>query len=244
MVPQQTRPRQERLDAVEPPAVTATLKRPLDRREWHRVMSPLAGDRRRPIRGFGECEAVRVVGDTHLATEGVGQVAASTLVPPRSRPIRTAPPLTTTVGAIGRGDGPSTGTDHRLWAVRRPVSRILYRSTCPGYCGDGHPSRTAVTRRLQQPTRKRGRTPPVLPYLVLLQVGFTSAALLPGRRCALTAPFHPYRYYESTGGIVSVALSVGSRRPAVNRHPVRWSSDFPPAYAAARRRPSGLLTLR
>ncbi len=28
---------------------------------------------------------------------------------------------------------------------------------------------------------------------------------------------------------VSVALSVGSRRPAVSRHPARWSSDFPPA---------------
>jgi len=31
------------------------------------------------------------------------------------------------------------------------------------------------------------------------------------------------------GRYVSVALSVGSRRPAVSRHPVRWSSDFPPA---------------
>ena len=32
-----------------------------------------------------------------------------------------------------------------------------------------------------------------LPYLVLLQVGFTVPALLPRTRCALTAPFHPYR---------------------------------------------------
>src|SRR5258708_30662299 len=30
-----------------------------------------------------------------------------------------------------------------------------------------------------------------LPYLVLLQVGFTMPALLPRTRCALTAPFHP-----------------------------------------------------
>src|ERR1700733_337602 len=32
-----------------------------------------------------------------------------------------------------------------------------------------------------------------LPYLVLLQVGFTMPSLLPRTRCALTAPFHPYR---------------------------------------------------
>jgi hypothetical protein len=32
-----------------------------------------------------------------------------------------------------------------------------------------------------------------LPYLALLLVGFTVPALLPRTRCALTAPFHPYR---------------------------------------------------
>ena len=35
-----------------------------------------------------------------------------------------------------------------------------------------------------------------LPYLVLLQVGFTMPALLPRTRCALTAPFHPYRLLQ------------------------------------------------
>src|SRR6185437_2912327 len=34
---------------------------------------------------------------------------------------------------------------------------------------------------------------PLLPYLALLQVGFAMPALLPRPRCALTAPFHPYR---------------------------------------------------
>jgi hypothetical protein len=29
------------------------------------------------------------------------------------------------------------------------------------------------------------------------------------------------------GGVLSVALSVASRRPVVNRHPALWSSDFP-----------------
>ena len=32
-----------------------------------------------------------------------------------------------------------------------------------------------------------------LPYLVLLQVGFAVPLVLPPARCALTAPFHPYR---------------------------------------------------
>ena len=36
------------------------------------------------------------------------------------------------------------------------------------------------------------RTTPVFPYLVLLRMGFTLPYLLPGTRCALTAPFHPY----------------------------------------------------
>jgi len=33
----------------------------------------------------------------------------------------------------------------------------------------------------------------VLPYLVLLPVGFAVPLMLPPARCALTAPFHPYR---------------------------------------------------
>jgi len=32
---------------------------------------------------------------------------------------------------------------------------------------------------------------------------------------------------DSSGRYVSVALSVGSPRPAVSGHPARWSSDFP-----------------
>ena len=37
------------------------------------------------------------------------------------------------------------------------------------------------------------RTPDGRPYLVLLQVGFTMPRPSPAARCALTAPFHPYR---------------------------------------------------
>jgi len=34
--------------------------------------------------------------------------------------------------------------------------------------------------------------PRIPPYLVLLRVGFTLPSALPSKRCALTAPFHPY----------------------------------------------------
>ncbi len=78
-----------------------------------------------------------------------------------------------------------------------------------------------------------GRNPtPRRPYSVLLPVGFTMPPLLPAPRWALTPPFHPYpathaaharvaRYVEPhgrRGGLISVALSLGSPPPDVIRH--------------------------
>ena len=51
----------------------------------------------------------------------------------------------------------------------RPVRRILCRTL---RSGGGHPSRPAVTRRLQRPTRESTGGPPS-PCLALLPVGFT-----------------------------------------------------------------------
>ena len=48
-------------------------------------------------------------------------------------------------------------------------------------------------------------------------------ALLP-HHFTLTFPFTN----EQTGGIFSVALSVGSRPPGITWHPALWSPDFPP----------------
>ena len=73
----------------------------------------------------------------------------------------------------------------------RPVRRILsrrFRRTV----GGGHPSRPAVARRLQRPTRgclRTGRPPPAWPCS---RWGLPSRPGRPGRWCALTAPFHPY----------------------------------------------------
>ena len=85
----------------------------------------------------------------------------------------------------------------------------------PDSVRDDHSSRRRVTAPLQQPTRKFRLVPahaqcsspcrtgpvrvaaeekPAIPaYLVLLRVGFTMRRSLLIVRCALTAPFHPYR---------------------------------------------------
>ena len=60
---------------------------------------------------------------------------------------------------------------------------------------DDHSSRRVVTNQLTRPTRiTTQRRAICYPYLVLLRMGFTLPALLPDPRCALTAPFHPYRF--------------------------------------------------
>jgi len=92
----------------------------------------------------------------------------------------------------------------------------------PGSVVDSHSSTRCVTAVLQQPTRTFNAGP----YLVLLQVGFavpvryrTRGALLP-HHFTLTGSCERRRY-------LSVALSVGSRRPGVTWHLALWSPDFP-----------------
>jgi len=70
----------------------------------------------------------------------------------------------------------------------------------------------------------------LFPYLVLLRVGFTMPSNIAtdavrSYRTISTLPFSPKRTF---GGIFSVALSVGSRPPAVSWHSALWSPDFPP----------------
>ena len=112
------------------------------------------------------------------------------------------------------------------------VSQGLRQTVCkPGSVSagaeDGHSSGTSVAERLVRPTRAAARKPACRlkparrPYLVLLPVGFTVPFQLPGTRCALTAPFHPCRWtLRRTGGLLSVALSLGSPPPGVTRHRV------------------------
>jgi hypothetical protein len=84
-----------------------------------------------------------------------------------------------------------------------------------------------------RPGRRRGNPPApkgYRPYLVLLPVGFAVPVLLPGPRCALTAPFHPYRRGRSPEPAVCFLWHFPWGRP---RRPLAgtvlpWSPDFPP----------------
>ena len=117
---------------------------------------------------------------------------------------------------------------------RGPVSRIL----CPGAAG-------AVVISLVLPlpegscglpgdaVGRRYRARRMSPYLALLQVGFASTRCHHRAWCALTAPFHPCPSPIETGdvgGLLSVALSVASRRLGVTQHLARGSPDFPPRW--------------
>ena len=85
------------------------------------------------------------------------------------------------------------------------------------------------------------------PYLVLLRVGFTLPPPLLPERCALTAPFHPYRCGVSAAAAVCSlwhwpSTGLEARVPDVIRHTALRSSDFPPpkhAENAFRQRPPG-----
>jgi len=126
-----------------------------------------------------------------------------------------------------------------------------------------HFSGPAVTSRLKQPTRgcagfrRRALWPRLSAYLALLPVGFALPSGSPRTRCALTAPFHPYRKYPSrdcsqSGSFPAVffllhcpsdcsALMLSSTRPvgAVYKPPV-CSSDFPrPSTSSGRDRHVG-----
>ena len=65
---------------------------------------------------------------------------------------------------------------------------------------------------------------------------------LPTARCALTAPFHPYPHDRNrVGGLLSVALSLGSPPPGVTRHrvPMEPGLSSLKRYLKAVIRPSG-----
>jgi len=112
----------------------------------------------------------------------------------------------------------------KIWS-RRSVSRVLSPpGPKPGREMAIHLGRPLPNASLR-PTRAAARKPACelafacRPYSVLLPVGFTLPSPLPTMRCALTAPFHPYRI-RGYGGLLSVALSLGLPPPAVNRHRV------------------------
>src|SRR5438128_9299236 len=87
------------------------------------------------------------------------------------------------------------------------------------------------------------------PYLVLLRVGFALPAALLRRRCALTAPFHPYPSVAARAVCFlwhfpsnDPTLAKATMRHPPGRYPAHCSAEFGLSSPAARRRrerPSG-----
>ena len=110
----------------------------------------------------------------------------------------------------------------------RPVSRVLSRAIIPLGRMSPHDS-SDLPGSLHGPCSRS-------PIRSCTGWGLPCHAMLPCVRCALTAPFHPClcRADTTIGGLLSVALSVGSRRPGVTWHPALWSPDFPRRHRAPR----------
>jgi hypothetical protein len=142
---------------------------------------------------------------------------------------------------VNRGTARKTSAEHHVISSRTckpnsvcwiaPAGRsFLWATHC---CAAQATYPEVVTRRAGT---YRNRSPEFPPYLVLLRVGFALPVPLLRRRCALTAPFHPYPgvaaqavyflwYFPST----ELELSL----PDVIRHTALRSSDFPPALRRA-----------
>ena len=159
-------------------------------------------------------------------------------------------------GSMGKGIHRRVSSGHLGLGVRlgilagagelRKPNPVSHRHA-KGVAVSGHSSRAAIAGGLQQPTRKRpprraGRAARDIhfPIWSCSAWGLPCLAPSPAERCALTAPFHPYRRRSATGGLLSAALSVASLRLAVSEHAARGSSDFPPAGNPGRRPPVAL----
>ena len=110
----------------------------------------------------------------------------------------------------------------------------------PGSVEDNHSSRSCVTAALKQPTRKHAG--PTLHFRATSLFGLAPGGVCRAVECChrrgALLPHHftlaSTRRRVSTrcfGGLLSVALSVGSRPPGVTWHLVHWSPDFPPLHA-------------
>ena len=114
------------------------------------------------------------------------------------------------VKMVGPGESPPQSLVSRFWEVSGQKRTCgadgsgMSRPCKPGSVrrsrlrrGD-HFSGTALARRLERPTREAWLAHAAgqrqrLSYLVFLRVGLAVPDLSPSPRCALTAPFHPYR---------------------------------------------------
>ena len=162
-----------------------------------------------------------------------------------------------TGGRTARESAQSLHTGHFLYTgrrascTRRPSivkKREKESADKPGSVEDNHSSAIRVAAYLQRPTREpvwATRAAPsedgtaCSPIWSCSRRGLPCHRVLPPARCALTAPFHPYRPpCRGVGGLLSVALSVGSRPPGVTWRLALGARTF--LHACAQRLPGRL----
>ena len=117
----------------------------------------------------------------------------------------------------------------------------IQQAACkPNFVEDDHSSRRRITASAHSDlpaglahrasTRAEACAATLPAYLVLLRVGFTMPSTLQPKRCALTAPFHPYRILAEAA-VYSLwhlpSRSFEASVPDVIRHTALRSSDFP-----------------
>jgi len=104
----------------------------------------------------------------------------------------------------------------------------------PGSVVRSHSSGTCVTACLMRPTRGLCG-----PHVVLLFGLAPDGVYRAANRCRTRGALLPHPFtlagpvIRVLGGLLSVALSVGSRPPGVTWHPALWSPDFPPCPQAS-----------
>jgi hypothetical protein len=117
----------------------------------------------------------------------------------------------------------------------------IWQAACkPNFVEDDHSSRRRITASAHSDlpaglarrasTRAAAYAATLPAYLVLLRVGFTMPPTLQPKRCALTAPFHPYLTLADAA-VYSLwhlpSRSLDAPVPDVIRHTALRSSDFP-----------------
>ncbi len=100
-----------------------------------------------------------------------------------------------------------------------------------------HHKATIIPLGLPLPTASSSLTresrtgrPQTLPYLALLRMGFTELPTSPSALVSSYLTLSPLPAFTkaTAGGLLSVALSLGSPPVPVKDHPALWSPDFPP----------------
>jgi len=113
----------------------------------------------------------------------------------------------------------------------------------PGSVVGNHSSGTSVTGYLKQPTRLRRGPRQRSPIWSCSEWGlpYRSVARLAVRSYRTISPLPlPSPKTKALRRYLSVALSVGSRRPGVTWHSALWSPDFPPSVQDRQRLPGQL----